>query len=301
MPITAVQKERRQQHLGSSDMAAVLGLDVHRTSYDVWAEKTGKLVPETKEPEWFTSGKYFEDGVLQHAEDTLGKLVRNQYRSAKDRGIPLGSNIDALLVATGEPIEAKTGGLFGPLTEPWGDAGTDEVPERVIIQAHVHMICTQTLLCHVPAFLGGRGFLMFAVPWEPTIADVVTETSVAFWNNHVLKDIPPDDSLPTAKVIKKFRRLPDSVVDIDYSLVETWLNSKAVVKEAEGVKEAAEIAMLTALGQSEGGACTQGLLSYLEQTRTTVDGKALKAEYPDVYEQFARTSAFRVPRFKVHK
>ncbi len=41
MPITNRQRKLRQDHIGSSDMAAILGVDPWRTAYDVWLEKTG--------------------------------------------------------------------------------------------------------------------------------------------------------------------------------------------------------------------------------------------------------------------
>lgn len=301
MPITAAQKESRKSHLGSSDMAAVLGLDPRRTPYDVWLEKTGKLVDSDENSDAMYAGTMFENGVLDHAERELGKLSRNQYRSAKDRGIPLGANIDAIVVASGLPVEAKTTGLFGPVLEHWGDAGTDEVPERVIIQVHVQMICTLTITAHVPAFIGGRGFVMYQVPYEPTIGEVISETADRFWNSHVLADIPPDNSLPTAKVIKRIRREPESVVDIDYSLIERWQEANVIFKAAKDAKENAEVEMLLALGEAEAGATTKGLLTFYQQSRVNVKGKALKADHPDIFEQYASESVFRVARFRKHK
>lgn len=300
MPITATQLEKRRQHIGSSDMAAILGLDPFRNAYDVWLEKTGKL--EYQPPtDVMEAGTMFEDGVLQFAEKELGKLVRNQYRSAKDRGIPLGANIDALLVDSGIPVEAKTAGLFGPLRDIWGESGTDEVPDRVIIQAHVHMECTLTEMCHVAAFLGGRGFVMYAVQRDPVVAEVISETAVTFFNNHVLANTPPNDALPHASSIKRIRREPETTVSLDYDLVDAWLTAKDGVKAAEAIKDAAEIKLLTALGEAEGGITPAGMLTYLAQSRSTIDSKALKAAHPEIYEQFSKSTTFRVPRWKANK
>lgn len=300
MPITTAQLESRRNHIGSSDMAGLLGLDPFKNAYDIWLSKTGKL-EETNGNDAMYAGQMFEDGVLQYAESELGKLTRNQYRSAKDRGIPLGANIDAIVVQTGMPVEAKTAGLFGPLTELWGQPGTDEIPDRVIIQATVHMVCSATEVCHVAAFLGGRGFQMFVINRDPVIADVVTETAVNFWNNHVLADVPPDGSLPHASVIKSIRREPESMTAINTALVENWLAAKEDLKNAEAIKSDAEAAMLIALGQSEGGRCDNGVLTYLSRSRTTIDAKTLRADLPNIYEQYAKTSTYRVARFKADK
>lgn len=300
MPITALQKESRQKRIGSSDMAAILGLDPRRTPYDVWLEKTGKLL-EQPVNDAMLAGTYFEDGVLDYASRELGKIVRNQFRVAKDIGAPLGSNIDALLVETGEPIEAKTAGLFGPLHETWGAEYTDEVPHRVVIQAHSHIICTDKDRCFVPAFLGGRGFVMFLVPKNEVIVDVIRETANKFWNNHVLTDIPPDSTLPTAQIIKRIRRQPESVVPIDYACVKAWQDASAAEKAAKEEKELRQAEMLAALGQAEAGECDEGLLTYFEHTRTNLDAKGLKAAYPEIFAEFSNTSKFRKVHFRQSK
>jgi putative phage-type endonuclease len=281
-------------------MAAILGLDPRRNAYDVWLEKTGKLDEQPGNDAMY-AGTMFEDGVLQFAEQELGKLTRNQYRSARDRGIPLGANIDAILVDSGIPVEAKTAGLFGPIRETWGVENTDEVPDRVLIQATVHMICSVSEMCHVAAFLGGRGFQMFTVGRDASVVDIVSETAVQFWQRNVLADIPPDNTLPNASSIKRIRRQPESIVEIGSDLVLEWLAAKETLKAAEKAKEEKEIAMLTALGQAEGGTTEIGMLTYLPQSRTTIDAKNLKAENPAVYEQFARVSTYRVARFKPTK
>lgn len=43
MPITQKQREFRRSHIGSSDIAAILGKDPYKTAYDVWLDKTGQL------------------------------------------------------------------------------------------------------------------------------------------------------------------------------------------------------------------------------------------------------------------
>ena len=74
MPITEAQRQQRQKHLGSSDMAAVMGLDSWGNAYDVYLEKTGKLNPE-KDKAIFRRGNYMEAALLAFAQDELGRLI----------------------------------------------------------------------------------------------------------------------------------------------------------------------------------------------------------------------------------
>lgn len=300
MPITAQQREQRRHHLGSSDMASILGVDPWRNAYDVFLEKTGK-VEDLKENEAMYLGTALEDGVLTFAEDQLGKLKRNQYRSAQ--GFPIASNIDAIVVASEEPVEAKTAGLLGPMAEPWGDPGTDDLPDRVIIQAHCHMLCTDKEICHVPALLGGKGFVMYHVTLDKVILDLIMEKSTEFWDDYVLKDVPPPDVMPSYAMAKRMKRTPGKVVKIDEVLVVNWESAKGNLKVAKEIREAAEAELLTALGDADAGEYgTEGmLLTYFEQCRRSVRAKELRDAYPKIYAKFENVSHFRVARTKKPK
>lgn len=272
MPITEEQRKQRKARLGSTDIAAILGVDHFKTAYDVYLEKTGKLEDEKKVEEYKTAGNMFEDGILTYAEQQLGKLVRNQFRAAE--GLPIGSNIDAIVIEPldgvaleNDPVDAKTAGLYGPLVEEWGEEGTDQVPDRILIQGHVHMLCTEANVCHIPTFLGGRGFKMFRINRDAEVIDLIKKSAIEFWNKHVLADVPPEDVLPNLELIKRIRRVPESVVDVPSEIIAAWLESKDALNIAKKIKEEAERMLLTTLGTAEGGNSSLGTLTYLSQTR----------------------------------
>jgi len=274
MPITAKQKELRKNHIGGSDLAAICGMDEYKNAYDVYLEKTGKLEEDERENEAMKAGTYLEDGVLKFAEERLGKLVRNQYRSAKDKGIPIGTNIDAIVVEPlngeenkGDPVEAKTSQLYyyHGSSSQWGKEDTDEVPSRTIIQCHAQMICTDTEICHVPALVGGKGLVMYHVPLDIELKKMLEEKAVYFWNEHVLKDIPPDDVIPSLDVVKRVRREPGTVVSVPDDIVRNWLNAKELANQADKQKKEAEAILKAALGTAEGATCESGMVTYLQQ------------------------------------
>lgn len=298
MPITKKQREQRINHLGSSDMAAILGVDKYRNAYDVWLEKTGRA--ELKETEIMYAGNVFEDGVLKFAEDQLGRIKRNQFRKAE--GFPIGSNIDAIaLDQDDEPVEAKISGMFGPLVETWGDPGTDEIPDRVIVQAHCHMLCTDKEVCHVAAFLGGRGFNMYKVVWDDDIADLIRDKSIEFWDNYVQTNSAPPNIIPSLIMVQRMRREPKKIVTIPDEMVVHWLNAKASLKHAEEIEEAAKTQLLAALGDAEGGAYTGGMITYFSQSRRGIDIKRLREEKPDIAKEYQVPTVYRVLRHKLPK
>lgn len=288
MPITKKQLERRRKHIGASDVPAILGLSQYKTKYDIWAEKTGKVPIDDKSNPAAEAGNMFEDGVLKYAEAELGKLIRNQFRSANN--LPIACNCDALIVDNGQPVEAKTGGLFGPLQEVWGEPGTDEVPDRINIQGQTQMLCTDSDVCHVAAFLGGRGFAMFILERSDKLIDIITDKCLVFWNDYVLKDIQPEDTKPSLQIIKSLIRVPNKVISIPDDKVVKWLKAKADRLAAEKLEEQAKHDLLAELGDAEAGECGTGIVTYFEYSRKGYEVKPSKFRSPKFKKDYKITN-----------
>lgn len=266
MPITPKQIEARRKHIGSSDVAAILGVDPWKNSYDVWLDKTGRL--EDREPnDAMKAGSRLERSVLAFAHEHLGALVRNQYRSMPEAF--LGANIDALVKADGTPVEAKTSGITsGYASDEWGEPGTDQCPKHVIVQAHCHMLVTDADHCHVPALLGGRGFNMYLVERDRGLCEIIVEFCRDFWLQNVQADTPPENVVPSLDLLKRVRREPASCVPISGDLVADWLAKKELSRQAAESAEQSAAALLAAMGDAEAGdAGEAGLVTYFEQTR----------------------------------
>ena len=255
--------------MGSSDMAAVLGVSPFSTAYDIWLEKTGQL-QEQPESEVQYTGNMLEDGVLNFAEDKLGKLERNV--TCGHESEILRANVDALIVKSGEPVEAKTSSLFHYSNGDWGPDESDEVPDHIIIQTQVHMICTEQDICHVPALIGGRGLMMYHIPRQDQLVQSIIDEAARFWNENVLACVPPVDVYPSLEVVKRIRRQPKKSIDIKPTLLQSWINAKELAEEAEEIKDQAQAALLTALADAEqGNAGVLGAITYFEQSRKVYD------------------------------
>lgn len=288
MPITAQQKIERRKHLGSSDIAAILGLDPYRTAHDVYLEKAGKLIDDTDEDLSGADVKYIgnrlEESVLGFAADRLGRDLEYNC-TAVVPGTPIVVNTDAITCSQDpEPVEAKTSGIVAKTPEWWGEDGSDQVPDRVIVQAHAHMMAWNSSVCHIPALIGGRGFALFRVPRNPKIVDAIGARAIEFWDQHVQADIPPTNSSASLQIVKLVRRQPEKIAAVDPALLQQWLEAREAEKVAEKAADAAQAALLTALGDAEAGLCGDlGAVTFFEQTRK---------------EYVCKASTFRVLRHK---
>ena len=250
MPITEKQRLKRSRCIGSSDMAAVLGCNPYSNAHDVYLSKKN-LLDGFVENQAMYAGTILENSMLDFAEDKLGKIKRNQYRVNKD--LYLGANIDGILVDGQIPVEVKTTGITGFPDQRYGDIGTNDVPEHVRVQCHVHMLClsNKPTKCYVPALIGGKGLMIYTVDRDPWLCDRIEEAAVKFWEDHVLKSNPPEYITPTLETIKRRVREEGRVIEIDPEMVELWNELKEMRKEIDEDIEVKQAQILTAMGDAE--------------------------------------------------
>ena len=298
-PINEAERLRRKGYIGSSDMAAILGLDKFRNAYDVWLDKTNRADDSDKFKSYIEAGTFFEYGVISWSETKLGPIRRNVELILEEFHMIV--HLDGQVISTGNPVEAKTAGMFGPLVEDFGEDGSDQLPDRILIQCHCHMICSEHDICHVPVFIGGKGFRMFEVGKDKVISDTILEAALDFWDC-VENDTPPENITPSLEFVKRIKRVPKKTVDLGAKLVKEYLDGKDKVKWAEAVFEDAKSAMLTALGDAEAGKFVLDrqsmMLTYLEQSARRIDVERLRKEKPQIAADYTIVSKCRVTRLK---
>lgn len=242
----------RRGAIGSSDMAAILGFSPYSSAWEVWAEKTGRLAPWSGSKST-KAGQRLENYVLDHAEESMGSLVRNV--RIVDTTYPISATMDALNDRK-QPIEAKTTGIVGPVIGKWGDALTDQVPEHYIIQVQTQMIVTGADVAHLFALIGGRGIVRYMIPRSPRLCDHLIDTTIKWWKTHVENDVAPE--LGTVKLETVRRLLQTAGKEIELSettaaLVEEWEAAKEQKSQAEKYADACQARILAELGDAEFG------------------------------------------------
>ena len=264
--LTAEQIEERRAWMGASDIAAIAGLSPYANAHDVYLEKTRRLTPATSEA--MDAGNRFETAVLDWAEEELGVLRRDLLLPAPD-DLPITARLDAMRIEDHAPVEAKTGGLFGPVDRAlWGDEGTDEVPAPYIVQVQIQMLCSGACRGHLAAFLGGRGFRMYTIDRADDLIDTLVERATAFWRDCVQADTPPTDIAPHLETVKRLYREPGVEVEVDPQIVAAWQEAAADAKAHKELAKVAAARLIAAMGDGEVGlAGDAGRATYYEQTR----------------------------------
>ncbi|HEX5244370.1 MAG TPA: YqaJ viral recombinase family protein [Tepidisphaeraceae bacterium] len=265
--ITAKQRQLRSQGIGSSDAPAILGMDPFRNAFAVWADKTGRD-PGFDGNEATRRGNHLEAGVLNWAQEQLGgiTLKRNVFIKHPDR--PLLVNLDACFgdAPEGFIVEAKT--TNDP--DEWGDEDTDEVPERVLVQTHHAMLVSGYRRAYVPVLLPAfkrLEFRMYRIERNDDLAQAIGDRCEEFWNEHIIADVAPPESMPAMDVLKRLRRTPNKSVAVDDALVDALIVAKAAAKQAAEDEERAMAKLVLALGDAEAGEYSGGVVTYMQSRR----------------------------------
>jgi predicted phage-related endonuclease len=269
--ITNEQRQLRKKYLGSSDLPSVLGMDSWRTIGDVWLEKTGRVVVDEKESAVQDFGTTFEGAVLDHFEKKRGVTLQRHLFFTNGHFC---SNLDGFIDGSlPEIVEAKTSGLG----EEWGPLGTDEIPERVLIQVHEQMYVVtkatgkECRVAWIPVLLPAFRHFEIRV-YEIKRNDALMESAIAigdqFWREHVLTDTPPQTFIPSLDVVKRVRREPNKTVTVADRLVMEWFEATAALSKAKKRVEDTQAAILAAMDDAEGARYGAGCLTYFEQSRS---------------------------------
>lgn len=298
MPITKKQREQRRKHLGSSDSPAVMGVDPWRSASDVYLEKVANT-EDIEGVEAIEIGNAFEKPLIEWASEQLGIEFELNVRKVKP-GTMFAANLDALEKKRG----AKQGGEAKTTSMPkeYGAEGTDQVPDRVIVQAQHQMYVANLDVVWVPVLMAQYDRLqrkMFKVERNEKIIEGVEEGGAGFWNDHVLPRVPPDDYMPSPDVLARVRRVPGSIIAVDPELVANFETAKEKAAEWGETMKSHRVALLAAAGDAE--SMDYGdedyIYAYAPQTREGIDVRQLKLRAPAVWELFAKESRpFRVLR-----
>lgn len=251
MPLTPRDLMRRRAHVCATDSPKLVGLSPWGGPRDVWWDKRCTadvdLIPPTMA---MKVGSALERAIADTWSAEQGEEIcyRNLFR-VWDEDSTFAATHDALLVHKPEGLEVKTAGS----DFAWGK-GHDEIPDYYLVQTQHQMLVSDLERVHVCVLFGGFGlrFANYTVERDQEIIEEIVETGRRFWQ-HVVDGTEPLGDPPRLETLKKLKRVPNKIVELEPSLVEAWqaleADKRAAIKAADYAK--AEVA--AALGDAEEG------------------------------------------------
>lgn len=258
MALTAAQLVARRDKIGGSDAAAIVGKDPYRTAYEIALRIRGEIEPDTSldDADQIVFGNEMESVLARIYQRKHHVEVYEPETIVHPKHPFIAVNIDRRV--KGIPhlgLEMKNTGLH--VRDAWGKPGTDEVPERVILQCqHAMMVDADLTLFHVLRCYGGNVYQEFVVPRNQGLVDALEQIEVAFYQDVQAGRLPEPDWLhrSTGDAIRRaFRRIEGVVQEMPELAKWTtvWEEAAASLKEAEKLETALKCRIDFLMGNTE--------------------------------------------------
>lgn len=296
-----------QTRLGCSKIAQALGLSRWGSAYQLWEQYTNRAPwPNISNDLRVALGEPMEAVLKPHVELRLGRNLRRDRKEYLHPDLPLIGHIDYRASSlNGEPrpvVDMKTSLGFGAKTR-FGDDGTDEVDDDVLIQMQGYLLLTGAQTAYVAALVPGPELKIYTIAADTGLQGLICNGIEEFWW-HVQNDAPPAVATDEDAVRRWPQHQDGIAVTADSVALSTWrelreLNSR--IKELEVARDVCELALKVAIGDAEVLLDANGkpLCTWKTQTSRRVDPAALKAA--GLYESYTKQSTSRVFRLQGEK
>ena len=246
----------RTQYIGGSDAGVIAGVDPYKTELQLYYEKTGELAEEDisgKEAVQF--GIILEDIIAQEYARRTKQKVRRMNEKIIHREHPwMRASIDRDVVSTMGGLECKNTGAFR--LDDWGPEGTDEVPERHLLQCQHYMACVGSATWwDLAVLMHGNHLRVYRIERDNELIEDLIELEAVFWQRVHDRSPPAADYTERPKAyIKLYKRLhgvDEDVMQITEEL-EKWHfvreEARDRIKRYEKVRDGCDAHILELMG-----------------------------------------------------
>jgi putative phage-type endonuclease len=289
----------RRKGIGGSDAAAIVGLDRYRSPFDVYADKLG-LKPEIPDNEAMRQGRDLEQYVAERFMEATGKKVRRRNAILQHpEHTFMTANIDRWVVGENAGLECKTTSVLNRAKFSQG-----EFPPNYYVQCVHYMAVTGAERWYLAVLVLNSAFHVFTIERDEAEIQALIAAEKDFWENHVLKQIPPtpDGSESTSELLKQM--FPEAREREEVALygheekIQQYLELDARVKELTQERDAIKQELQLALANAEIGRAQGYIVEWKNQVRQTLDTQKLKKEQAEIYQKYLKP-AQTVRMFKI--
>ena len=256
----------RRVGIGGSDVSIIAGLNKYKSIYELWEEKTGEVSLKETASEVAYWGTVLENVVKQEFMKRTGLKVRD--------------NTGELCV-----FEAKTAIEYKK--EVWEEG----IPEEYQLQVQHYLAVTGYKKAYIAALVGGNKFYLKEIERDEEMIELIISMEEKFWNCVVEKKMPePDGAERTGEWLDNYYKKVEKSKILLPEESKGWIDHYLEVNEElkrlnEEKKELANRLKLLLQNKTEG---VVGMYQVRWNPTVTerLNSKKLKAEQPDIYEQY---------------
>lgn len=295
--------ELRKRGIGGSDAGAVINRNRWSSPITIYSDKLGLSKPkEPTEPMIF--GTDNEPYVAERFTRDTGKKVKNDNCMYCDNEYEfLIADIDRRVVGENAGLECK---CMKYIPEDCNlEAG--EVPDHYYAQCQHYMSVLGFDRMYLDIYVVMERNYVFTIDRNEAFIAEMRKAEIDFWQNHVMKQIPPEpsgqkDSLETIKDLCSEPVEDKSVYipGLDAMLAE-YKEYSSIVKEFETKRDSIKGKIQMKMDDAEISDGIKYGCTWKRSTRTGIDTERLKREAPDIYKKYCKVTPTRTFRVKTIK
>ena len=279
-----LQDRHDNPSIGASMSSSILGYNPWQSAVDVWDQlihPNGGIDDNLA----MYLGREMEPIVKKLFMDKTGLKVLNDNKiRIDDKHEFLTTNLDGVVVGEGIPVEYKT------TAKPWDG----DIPDHYFVQLQHQMMVTESPSIYFCSLSMGfrKQFIVERYNRNDKFIDELRDKLVTFWNENVVKGVPPEPkSISDAK--KVFNNIdPESVATInDYTVVTELRALKETRAELDRQVNEKQLEVMKIIGDKETLVNTAGfeLVTWKKSKPTTyLNAKKLADKDPDIYLKYLK-------------
>jgi predicted phage-related endonuclease len=186
-------------------------------------------------------------------------------------------------------LECKTANPF--TKDGWGEPGSDEVPMSYLVQCAWYMLLTGCTRSDLAVLFSNTDFRIYTINQDLELENLLLDKAVAFWNEHVLKKVPPppiDESdckllYPQSKQSKSVEASASIL-----SLLSQLPDLQSQVQGAEDRISQIKQALMTHMQDADTLSLNGNVLATWKAPKPSfkLDAKTLAQEHPNLAAQY---------------
>lgn len=290
----------RKGFIGSSDIAAVMGLSRWKSPLALWAEKTGEIEPadlsDVEAVEW---GIRHEPLIAEKfAEKHNVKLMAYKKRFIHKDYDYMQCELDRIIVGTDEAVEVKNVGAWK--AKEWMD---EDIPQEYILQHIWALGLSKRQKGNFAVLIGGQKYIDKKIAFDQGLFDKQVEAAKDFWENYVLKKVAPIAlGLDNEDIVNLYPHHSEEMIEATKELEDEIARRQELsmhIKEMGKEKDEAEARIKQVIGTSLGIQTAKYKVVWKTQIRKSVDTDKMKER--DIYKDYLKESESRVLRVTKNK
>lgn len=285
----------RKTGIGGSDAAAVCGLNPYASPMSIYKDKTEEGVTAIEDNESMRQGRDLEDYVARRFCEATGFKVRRSHMLYRSKEHPfMIADVDRLIAGRDAGLECKTDSAYS--ADKWADG---KIPPHYLIQCLHYMAVTGKKEWYIAVAILGKDFKYAKLSWNDKLIQDLITIEQRFWENHIVPRVmpKPDGSDACEEILKQYFGTAQKGTAIPLVGFDEKLGRRAeilaLMKQLEQEQKQIEQEIKLFMGENETACSDSYRVTWANIDTTRLDTEKIRAERPDIYHDFGKTTSYR--------